>query len=528
MPAKTSKKRKYSKYGKRMEPAAYQIGKVLSRELRARRALSNYASIGNYLSDQGTLSVPYVNPQGLSIPDTMGTYLSRKAALGKGRYTWGNVARSAAGSIAHELGADRGAGRKIGGLLYRTGNRYAGGGGYIPTGRGSYSGPGENVNSLISGGNVSVPEMAGGDEIGSVVIAHKEYLGSITGSKTFENTIFQLNPGLVSTFPWLSQIAVNYEEYSFEQLMFTYSSLLSDATASGAVGQIIMTTNYNAGNPPFSSTTDMLNNIGTISARPIDSPIIHGVECDDNKNVLPSYFVRVGAVPSGQDIKTYDVGLFQLATEGMPENDALQGQLWVSYTITLRKPKLFTAAGKGILEDVFRSFGGFSGTKLTGTPLYYSSLNTIGCTLSNPGTNIMRIQFPSQIVQGLFKIRWSWVLPRNGANVYPPTPQLTPAFTFSNCQQATNSLNAEFGNLDNYNFQQTGYAAVTANDLVQIELHVQLLGSFAIPTYIDISFAQLVGAFGAARMNCSIVQVNPRLTATTNSAPPPEWLSLAL
>lgn len=528
MPAKTSKKRKYAKYS-RMEPAAYQIGKLLSKQLRVARANANYSTLAPMLSRDTLIAGQGVrNAEGQLVQQSLGGYLDNLAAYGKGRYTWGNLARSAAGSIAHELGADRAAGRKIGGLLYRTGNRYAGGGGYVPVGRGAYSGPGGNVNSLISGGNVSVPTMSGGDEIGSVVISHKEYLGSITGSKSFENSTFQLNPGLVSTFPWLSQIAVNYEEYSFEQLMFTYSSLLSEATASGAVGQIIMTTNYNAGNPQFTSTTDMLNNIGTISARPIDSPIIHGVECDDEKNVLPSYFVRVGAVPSGQDIKTYDVGLFQIATEGMPDNDQLQGQLWVSYQIVLRKPKLFTAAGKGILEDVYRSSSGITSSKMTGTPLYYSPLNNIGCTLSTPVNNTLRVQFPAQIVQGLFKIRYSYVLPRNGSSVYPPSPQLAPVISYSNCAAAPTSLNAEFGNGDNYNYQQTGYAAVTTNDLFQLELHVQLLGSFAVPTYVDLFFNQMVGTFGAQRLSVSIIQVNPRFTASTNSVPPPEWLSLSL
>jgi len=526
MPAR--KKRSRGKSSKQqIGPTAYHLAKIFDREVKANQALKNYQSLQRLFVDGPLYGQRYIGADGLPYNRTFEDKIAGLAAEGKGRYTWGNLARSAAGSVAHELGADRGAGRKIGGLLYRTGNRYAGGGGYVPTGRGEYSGPGgpTAVNSLISGGNVSVPTMSGGDEIGSISVTHREYLGSITGSVQFENSNFQLNPGLVSTFPWLSQIAVNYEEYSFEQLMFTYTSLLSESTASGAVGQIIMTTNYNAGNPPFLSTTDMLNNIGTISARPIDSPIIHGVECDDNKNVLPSYFVRVGAVPTGQDIKTYDVGLFQLATEGMPANDQLQGQLWVSYNIVLRKPKLFTAAGKGILEDNFKSNTGITGNKMTGTPLFYMPLNNIGCVLSTPTTNTLRIQFPQGIVQGLFKIRVSWDSPSNGT-AYPPSPQLIPVFSFSNMSIFTNSENAEFWSGQNYNYGQTAYGTQTF-PIFQVERHVQLLGNFAVPTQMDINLP-IVGTFTASRFQCSIVQVNPRQTGSSTSNIPPEWLSLSV
>lgn len=510
-----------------MSPAVREVAKMLQHQKRVADASANYATLAPYLNPNGATS--YFTGQyaddGSPIRYNVGQYLANRAVLGKGKYTWNRLARSAAGSIAHELGADRGSGRKIGDLLYRTGNRmYAGGGGYVPVGRGAYSGPTGAVNSLITGSDVSVPRMQGGDEIGSVVISHREYLGNITGSQLFENSTFQLNPGLVGTFPWLSQIAVNYEEYSFEQLMFTYTSLLSEATASGAVGSIIMTTNYNAGNPAFASSTDMLNNIGTVSARPTDTPIIHGIECDDEKNVLPSYYVRVGAVPSGQDIKTYDVGLYQIATEGMPVNDQLQGQLWVSYQIVLRKPKLFTAAGKGILCDYFKSNAAIASAKMTGNPLYYNPLNTIGCTLSTPASNRLRVSFPANIVQGTFRIVLEYYSPLVGG-VYPVTPAMAPTYIFSNCANFAQQTNAESWTTLSQSYQTAVYNAEPAK--AKFEVCVILLGSYAIATYVDFNFASL-GAFTASQMTLQVIQINPRMVASAASVPPPEWLSLSL
>lgn len=520
MPKKSTKSRRFKRKRSSFSPAVYEAAKILNRAYRSKRAEANYAMLQPYFNPAAVTS--NYNSAGNAL--TVRQAFDALSAQGRGRYTWGNLARSAAGSIAHELGADRGSGRKIGGLLYRTGNRmYAGGGGYVPVGRGEYSGP--VTNSLISGSDVSVPTMEGGDEIGSVVISHKEFLGNITGSISFENSSFQLNPGLVSTFPWLSQLAVNYEEYSFEQLMFTYVSLLSEATASGAVGSVIMTTNYNAGNPAFVATTDMLNNVGTVSARPTDSPIIHGVECDDEKNILPSYYVRVGAVPTGQDIKTYDQGLFQIATEGMPADNQLQGQLWVSYQITLRKPKLFTAAGKGILCDMFKSSAGIVSTKMTGTPLYYSPYNTIGVTLSTPQTNSLRISFPTNLVQGLFKVVIQYDNPLTGVQ-YPSSPTMAPTLALSNCVVATSANNAQYFGVQNAQYPTLTYNTVAPN--FHYETLILLQGSFAIPTYLQFNWAALATNFVASQFSCQVIQSNPRFTASTSSTVPPEWYSLTL
>lgn len=495
---------------------------MLQRVDRSNRASENLARISGMLVPDVTVDKTWDAEKGKYIDKTTKQYIDDLVVQGKGRYGWGKVAGSAMGSVFHGLGGSREQGRKVGKLLYSTGAKMRGGGGYVPVGRGSYSGP--SVNSLIQGSNVSVPRMEGGDEIGSVVISHREFLGNITGSQVFENSTFQLNPGLVGTFPWLSQIAVNYEEYSFEQLMFTYVSLLSEATASGAVGTIIMSTNYNAGNPAFITSNDMLNNIGTISARPTDSPIIHGVECDDSKNVLPSYYVRVGSVPEGQDIKTYDVGLFQLATEGMPVDSQLQGQLYVSYQITLRKPKLFTAAGKGILTDVFKNFGSSSLTKMAGSTLFASPYNILGCSISHPASNTIRINFSEHTVQGIYRIELGFLAPSEGGS-YPTDPKMNPVVTYSNCAPHEPTSYAENWSLNSTSNQLASYGGLSAN--FRWQGNIVLLGSFAIPTYVDFTWASLT-AFAAARFQCNIIQVNPRNIALSSNVPDPSWDTINL
>lgn len=523
MPA--SKKRKTS--SKYTTDAVYQVAKLLDKQARVARAKRNYVDIGGLLNAQAL--GPYLKED--QTPYTLDESIGYLAARGRGGYNLRAAARGAGGAVAKRLGVSRRVGRNIGGLAYGLGKSYLGGGGYVPVGRGEYSGPdGGPSNSLVGGSDVTVPTMQGGDEIGSVTIQHREFLGNITGSIGFDVSAFHLNPGLVSSFPWLSQIAVNYEEYEFQQLMYTYTSLLSEATASGSVGSVIMSTNYNAGQPEFSSSNDMMNNIGTVSARPTENRVIHGIECNPQKNVMGSYYVRVGSVPSGQDVKTYDMGVFQLATEGMPTDDQLQGQLWVSYNIVLRKPKLFTAAGKGILQDSYKGFDGFQLTKPLGSVLYASPSNTIGTSVAGSYDPALlrihiHIQFPSTVVQGNFMVEVMWTnLTYNGSTAHS-SPQMIPTSSASNAVYVPEGNNAVFGNDTNITVQQAAYSTSLAH--TGFRYIFKLGGNYAVDTFVHFTYQLFQAGWFADDVQVVITQVNPTFTASTAFDVDPTWIPIA-
>lgn len=54
----------------------------------------------------------------------------------------------------------------------------------------------------------------------SIRFRYREYIGDLNTSTGFSLTSFNLNPGLNSTFPYLSQLAVNFQEYRFHGLCF--------------------------------------------------------------------------------------------------------------------------------------------------------------------------------------------------------------------------------------------------------------------------------------------------------------------
>jgi len=516
------KRRRYG--SKRLSRPTYYYAKLLDTAYKQQEASKRLTAIQTIAGTANNM-VQFYNPAtGTYAPISQETAIGNLAARGKGSYGFGRIGRALGGLAGAALGS-RAAGAAVGGFIGRTGsNALFGSGGYV-SGSGSYGMP---TNSLISGSSVAVPTMMGGDEIGSICVSHKEYLGNITGSISFENSAFQLNPGLSSTFPWLSQIAQNYEEYTFNQLMFTYTSLLSDSTASGVIGSIIMTTNYNAGQPDFTTSADMLNNIGTVSARPIDGPIIHGIECDDTKNVMSSYFVRSGAVPDNQDIKTYDMGRYQIATEGMPEDNQLQGQLWVSYNIVLRKPKIFTAAGKGIGCDLYKMLTTVGNNRkyMIGKTLLASPLNNIGTKITCPDEMSYQVNFPSTTVNGYFKISISWLNPTDDDG-FPNQPKMWPFWTYSNCQIASPQIYANYvveetDTGSNCVFQTGTYTLGSQqfDPQIRIEVIIKLLGSFAIPTYLLTQFPEYgEQSFKSTDVQIIVEQINPQFVAPTPDNP---------
>jgi len=96
-------------------------------------------------------------------------------------------------------------------------------------------------------------------------------------------------------------------------------------------------------------------------------------------------------------LKQYDHGLFQLASSGLPDEYANQsiGELWVTYTVVLRKPKFFTGLGLGISRDLFYSTDKFSVGGAPQLPIYTPNLMTYAQSLigqqNNIGVRIVKI-----------------------------------------------------------------------------------------------------------------------------------------
>jgi len=299
---------------------------------------------GGFFSDAGN----WLKGAGGWVGDRMGTISSTAKNLAEGN--WGAAARSG----------------------YRLGSQLLGGSGvgaYKMRGQGMYTGHGAYSNSLIDpdpSDDRIASFTSANDETGAITVTHKEYICDLYGPPTtpgvvnqigtFVNQSYQINPALEATFPWLSQIAANYDEYKMNQLIFTYRSTVSDfATNNGQVGTVIMATQYNAAAIPFQDKESMLQYDASESGK-TTANMLHGVECDESKlKTGNGGYTRSNPVVIGQDIKTYDHGQFNIAFANIPTNllDQSLGELWVSYSVTLSKPKIFTGRGYAIARDYF-------------------------------------------------------------------------------------------------------------------------------------------------------------------------------
>jgi len=222
---------------------------------------------------------------------------------------------------------------------------------------------------------VGVPKFGGSTE-GHIYVAHREYLGEVTTAGNAFNTFttLPLNPGMSQTFPWLSTIAGNFEEYEFSGLIFEFVSHSANAldSTNTALGSVMMATQYNANSPPFGDKAAMMQYDKTVSGKPSVN-IVHAIECARRRTVLPEMYVRTGPVLQApglpQDLRLYDWGTFQLATQGMQDPCTL-GELWVTYSVTLRKPKLPGSYGTSDLAGAWYTVQNQAGATLTKTLCY--------------------------------------------------------------------------------------------------------------------------------------------------------------
>lgn len=177
---------------------------------------------------------------------------------------------------------------------------------------------------------VNAPTYSNTSQIG-VTIYHKELVGGLTSSVTADIFYgFAVNPGLDTTFPWLSGVAAQYEEYRFNSLKFHYVTRVSTTTA----GNIL--TGFDA--DAADQLPDREEELGSF-AHAMEGPAWRNHTMTVDKRLLQRWlYVRSSGLDNNQDIKTYDTGKF-IAMLTRDSNAQIWGKLWVEFSINLRGPQ---------------------------------------------------------------------------------------------------------------------------------------------------------------------------------------------
>ncbi len=204
----------------------------------------------------------------------------------------------------------------------------------------------------------------------TIVVRHREFLTEVTGKQNFTvQRRFSINPGLATTFPWLAGVAAQYSEYRIRGMVYHYIPTSGNAVSStnAALGTVMLQTSYRANEAQPTSKVEMLNEYWSNESKPSEE-FCHPIECSPRENPFNIQYVRTGDVPSTDNVLLYDLGTTTLAVSGQQADDIVLGDLWVTYEIELRKPKLTDLTGESI-----------NGLRYTAT----ANLNTTTCFGTN-------------------------------------------------------------------------------------------------------------------------------------------------
>jgi len=265
------------------------------------------------------------------------------------------------------------------------------------TGFGAYK---VNKNTLLSGN--TIPSFRGvGD---GVEICHREFIADVRSVTGFAVGDFHINPGLAQTFPFLSQIAAYFEEYDMMGLVFEYRPSSGSAVAgtNPAMGVVVYATDYNSLAPNFGSKQQMESYEYSCSCVPFES-MLHPVECAPRNNALDTLYIRTANTGTATaDLRLYDMGKFEVATAGQQAAGNIIGELWVTYHVKLKKPRIDPAANAKadhIQSNPYNSgaastaLGSIGGLLTTGSSLNaVSNITTNSFMISNPGNYMIIVR----------------------------------------------------------------------------------------------------------------------------------------
>jgi hypothetical protein len=214
----------------------------------------------------------------------------------------------------------------------------------------------DNTMSKAGYAATDVPAFGAGNN--EVRITHREFVKTISvphNGTTFQNYTMDINPSNSAMFPWLSQIARNYQQYKINGMVFMYKSMTSEYAGGGSLGTIGIATNYNVNDKPYTDLVSFENSQFAVVNKPSMS-IVHAIECKEFARNGLQLYVRdeKNHSSSVSDPRFYDFAKVQIMTDGLPQSaDSTLGQLWVSYDITFMKP--IVSSGPDVAPKVPRT-----------------------------------------------------------------------------------------------------------------------------------------------------------------------------
>jgi len=331
-----------------------------------------------------------------------------------------------------------------------------------------------NSNSLIGLGGIpdyiDLPD-------GAIRIRYWDILATKLSSTTgFNNITFSVNPGLASTFPWLSKFAQNYAEYEFLGLGVVFSADCGFATGQfQGLGWVVIGADPDGAATAGITQTQVEMLHYAVPTRPCDSMRVP-LECENSHKLI-----RTGTAPSGS-VDDYDHSLLQIVTNAMPASSQNCGEVKIVYDVILYSPKL-TAPGSTIPGAHYTLVTVTAGTNPFGasqTKLF----DNIGVTFT--GTTLT---IPAGII-GTFLLSYNII--GTAAAIVTPAVSYTNATAASYLlSDATSSIGSPASGVSSANFIYLNTFSVT-NSLLSTVVTFGTAGTVPTsPTYSEVILTQL-------------------------------------
>jgi len=136
--------------------------------------------------------------------------------------------------------------------------------------------------------------------------------------------------------------------------------------------------------------------------------MLHGIECDPSERITKLLFTQPTA--AGDNINLYNLGNFQLATQGMSVSGVNVGELWVSYDITFYKKQLEVEALGSTLRYLSNHAYTIDGSGAAGG--YFNPTRMLTSTSNNlplvfgftQATAVSTMTFPANVTVGTYTI----------------------------------------------------------------------------------------------------------------------------
>ncbi len=169
-----------------------------------------------------------------------------------------------------------------------------------------------------------------------ITVSHREFIQNIGGGSSSEvwniavNKI--LSPGYASVFPWLNNIATNYESYRFTKFAIHYIPTCPTTTD----GNLQFVFDFDLTDEPPSTELDMLNYKGAVVTTPYNE-FIHNLTSAESNKLFKNRFVTSNEFPEGE-LNQFAFARLMIAYSGTEIAATTVGKLFFDYTVQLQTP----------------------------------------------------------------------------------------------------------------------------------------------------------------------------------------------